>query len=501
MQGQKRWLIIGGVIFVFGLCFVCALLGGTAALLSGTTEETAPAPTAPSPTASSQEFMNATPGPQATTTEPARPPSPGSTQALLLISENGLWKVTTQEATPLASLPVYKDLLRLARFKRPYLLSPSGRDVALVTTEGQGLSLALVRLPSGETRTVATLATSEHMDNSIMRVAAVVELPNLAWHPQGHLLAFVALTGDGSTSGLYVYDVETAQVTTVEEGQGFVALPRWSPDGEYLVYAHLTWPAMGGREPNPDEAQIARFLVWNPATGERATVDMEGTAIGPDQVLGWMDARRLVFAQGGTSCMGPLVALQVPDGPTQTVDTSTFVSAFALEGAVFLTSTRDCSLGEGTFLWKPGGQPQRLASGRTWDWIPLPSGKGVLTYGIPSGDGVLMGDGQVVLTPDAQAERFFLADVSPRGYQAWYDAGAKEVVIRTPEAERKTYPELPESMTLPARGALEFLGWDMDDPVLYMVTREGDVVVATGPVFPDQTLGNIGRFIAGFWVP
>lgn len=496
MQGRKRWLLIGGVILFFGLCFVCVLLGGATALLLGQGEDMAQ----PSPVSTVSQ------PPVSTTPQPATPPSSTKSASqgttLLLLSETGVWRVGPDEMTQVAAIPIYETFLRLERFQRPFILSPTGKHLALMIMDAGGMDLTLVDWSSGTAQKVQRLAEAQHL-NEMMYVDAMASLPNLAWHPQGHLLAFVALTGDGSTSGLYVYDVTTQQVTPVDETSGFAALPRWSPDGQYLFYTSLSWAGSGGRAPNPDEATMTQLFVWNAATGERASFRLPGEdAFRPRQFLGWMDVSGLLFYQRTDGCGGPLLSISVPGGQAQPVGQFTFTSIFSLDDAFFLTSTQDCSLGTGTFLWKPGGQPQPLANGRTWDWIPLASGKGVLTYGVPSGDGILTVEGRVIPAPDATPERFFRADISSQGYQAWYDAGTKEIVIVIPEAERKAYPQLSESTALPARGSLKFLGWGVDDTAnLYMVTDKGDVIVAMGPIFPDQTLGNIGRFIAGFWAP
>ncbi len=495
MERRKRWLLLGGLVLFVGLCVVCLVFGGaTVWWLSRTA--TGPEPATPAPEAASGGPAPTTPSPTAMppqpTAAPTRPSGSGPAALLLLVSKQGVWKATAQGLTQVAAVSP----------EGARALSPTGEYLALMTRTAEGVDLVLVHTASGQVLPVRSLATSQHMNN-LLYVAALTELPNLAWHPQGRRLAFVALMGDGTTSGLYVYDVAAQQVTPVDEGTGFVALPRWSPDGRYLFYARLTWPAMGGREPGPHETEMARFLLWDATTGERVTLNPVGEALPrPGNFLGWMDASRLLFYERGEGCRGPVVALGVPGGEAQEVGPFTFTSMAVLGEAFFVTSTQDCSLGTGTFLWKPGTNPQRLVNGRTWSWIRLPAGKGVLTYGVPSGDAILTVDGRVLPAPDATPERFALADVSSRGYQAWYDAGTGAVLIVIPEAERQAYPALPESVTLPARGALKFLGWGMNDPShLYMVTRDGEVVLAVGPVFSDRVLGNIGRFITGFWVP
>ncbi len=499
---RKRWLLLGGLVLFIGLCLVCLVFGGAMAWLLSQAEVATQAPPATAPVADSDQGQPAplTPNPTAVppqpTEAPAQPASAGADAFLLLLSEQGVWKVAAQGLTQVAAVPVYESY-------EPFTLSPSGQYLALISKAAGGIDLVLVHLPSGQVQKVQSVATSQHMNN-LMYVAALIELANLTWHPQGRLLAFVALTGDGSTSGLYVYDLETQQVTPVDEGSGFVALPSWSPDGRYLFYASLTWPAMqGGREPGPYETELTRLLVWDATTGERITLNPVGKApLRPASFLGWMDAAHLLFSDRGDRCLGPVLSVNVPGGQAQGVSSFTFTSLVALDNTFFVTSTQDCSLGAGTFLWKPGSNPQPLVNGRTWAWIRLPSDKGVLTYGVSSGDAILTVDGRVIPAPDTKPERFYLADVSSQGYQAWYDAGAKEILILIPEAERQAYPELSESITLPARGSLDFLGWGIGDPAnLYMVTEKGDVIVAMGPIFPDQTLGNIGRFITGLWVP
>ncbi len=493
----KRWWLLGGGLLVIGLCVLCAM-GGFAGWLwaSGTRTTTVPSPTRvePGPT-----LPSVPPSPSSGT--PPRPsPSPTTVPrgTLLLASERGLWKATAQGLVSIASLPVHRDLLREVSFKRPHLVSPSGEYVALLTLEEEDVALVLVHPSSGGTQTVARVAEARHLAHP-RDLDAVVSLGNLAWHPQEDVLAFVALSGEGA-SGLYLYDLQAQRVETVDASSGFVLLPQWSPDGRRLAYVQARWPTpAGGRELNAEEGEITQVLVWDRVTGERRMLSLPAEPpLRLFHVLGWGDATTLLFNTPMTSgCSGAMLGLNVETGALRTFDELVFSSVYRLGDAFFLSSTEECGLGAGIFLWRPGETPRYLVAGRAWGWIPLPMGQGVLVYNVSSSEVVATREGEVFPAPDRTRD-FGLADVSPQGHQAWYDfsdADSRRVwVLRGGRDD-------PSPVLLPVE-PLAFLGWEVAvGDTLYLVTETGQVLVASEPGFVPAVLGDVGKFLAGLGMP
>ncbi|HIQ01252.1 MAG TPA: hypothetical protein EYH30_03835 [Anaerolineales bacterium] len=140
--------------------------------------------------------------------------------------------------------------------------SPTGDELLLVAAPAGGES-GVYRLPTdgGEmtevlTRTnaadwspdgeaVAAAAYSTHTlyivrgDERMEEVAQVTGNPEeVVWSPDGAHIALATAYGRDQdfAQALFVVDVETGEMTTVVEGEGWLIWPNWSPDGQQLLF-------------------------------------------------------------------------------------------------------------------------------------------------------------------------------------------------------------------------------------------------------------------------
>ena len=85
--------------------------------------------------------------------------------------------------------------------------------------------------------------------------------PELAWSPDGRYLAAVdpgEVDASGEPMALWVFDLETDE----EIFLGYSTSPRWSPDGQYLIF--MAWPEIGSTDPN--QIVFVQAGVWDPVS-------------------------------------------------------------------------------------------------------------------------------------------------------------------------------------------------------------------------------------------
>lgn len=113
------------------------------------------------------------------------------------------------------------------------------------------VSIRLVRLPSKESvRTIRLL--SEELVTQIeesedwnpvlapdVYQAVLTDRPTMSWSPDGRYLAFIAAI-DGPSADLYVYDIQTDQVSRLTDGPNQAVFMEWSPDGRWIVHMEAT---------------------------------------------------------------------------------------------------------------------------------------------------------------------------------------------------------------------------------------------------------------------
>jgi WD40 repeat protein len=125
----------------------------------------------------------------------------------------------------------------------------SGGHAAFVTAGKAAysdLQLHIIDLPSGKIRTITSLTSAATAvdptiqgfpGNPNLEIArAILDVPSLAWSPDGAKLAFIGAM-DGPSADLYVYSLADGSIMhfTDNPSQGY--RPTWSPDGKIVVHA------------------------------------------------------------------------------------------------------------------------------------------------------------------------------------------------------------------------------------------------------------------------
>jgi hypothetical protein len=118
----------------------------------------------------------------------------------------------------------------------PETWSPDGREFAFIRwnrgTASDRIDVAVARVATGETRTVASLDVDGEAYSSWYNLGVTA-----TWSPDGDRIAFAAAV-DGPRSEIFVVELQAAsvsQLTSSEAGESAVH-PEWSPDGRHLAF-------------------------------------------------------------------------------------------------------------------------------------------------------------------------------------------------------------------------------------------------------------------------
>jgi hypothetical protein len=343
-------------------------------------EETPPPPSdVPTSDATSQPITR----PTAEATGEESPATPEGLTAVgpwwLISTEHGHWGLNVDGSglTKLAEDGFYGPRGMLP------VIAPSGGLVAYISARDlnsmHGFTLHLLRLPSGDGRSITEL--SARYDDLVMQpgepefeaVRAIVDLPSVAWSPSADRLAFMGVI-EGPTSDLYLYEMQDGSITQLTDGPSQGIRPSWSLDGLQIVHQGVTTLGTG--------AGYGMAGIWSAAA--------DGTSIqslypipavsGDEEVLGWIGPTTFVVQSWNAGC-GPnnLRTYDLESGAVEMLWTGAFdqVALDEASGSV-LMAVRDygdfCEPqgGEGTYLIKPGVAPELISVARAdWmSWVP-----------------------------------------------------------------------------------------------------------------------------------
>lgn len=168
-----------------------------------------------------------------------------SDQWALYTNDDGLWISNPDGSalTNLFSVPVE------AVHNLYNVVSPDGRLLAFLTAVDQfyDLTLHVIELPFGEevlnlplTSTQTEPDADAIQGDPKLEITSAISLPqNPAWSPDGFSVAFMGAQ-DGPTSDLYVYSLESGEITRLTDGISQGIKPIWSPDGGYIVHSGVS---------------------------------------------------------------------------------------------------------------------------------------------------------------------------------------------------------------------------------------------------------------------
>jgi hypothetical protein len=306
----------------------------------------------------------------------------GSGPWLLIEAGDGLWAVNPDGS----GLTLITEEVPTTRLEIAKAVSPEGGHFAYITSDGptelSNLTLKYFTLPMGTVETIARL-TSEQTepdpdampgDPAFEVARAIAELHNLAWSPDGELLAFMGAM-NGPSSDLYVYSIVSGEITQLTDGPSQGIRPMWSPDGEYIVHAGVSslgtgagYGMQGIWAAKPDGSDV---LDLYPIPGDS----------GDEIFLGWVSPNQFLVYTWSVVCgTKNLCTYDLISGKTEVLWEDFFSSAALspVTGHVLLSVdewTADCNpdKSEGMFLLNPGGAVPLKVLGfgnSRFDWYP-----------------------------------------------------------------------------------------------------------------------------------
>jgi Tol biopolymer transport system component len=481
--------------FIFGCVSSCRVNSTTASMVTNSTPtiEVVPQPavSSPSPTHISPTDTSVPPTP----TDTPVPPAPTQTLAptslnatgpyVMFEARNGIWISNPDGGFP--TQLIKNDIWSILDLHRH--VSPTGDRMAMVISNDAGLDLQIIKIPSGETQTIAHLIDSPPAGNydptsaNSFATYAIRDYESVAWQPgDGRLLAFIGAI-NGPTADLYLYDTQTGEITQLTDGPSQAVLPVWSPDGKYILHFGVSWvPPFGGAIIGAN--RFDGVWVVQASDGKVITLPKnEGTV---PHFVGWQDDSHYITYDDDECSANNLRSVDVVSGKTTPIMNTGFyyyIDRSPENGALLLSSASGCanSLGEGIFLLTSGQTvPTKINDKRAWeiDWMP----ESKLFNAYP--EGLYSSDGQTFYEPPAY-DKSYKPAVSKDGFQAWevIENQKGRVVVRVPNGDWQII----------LNGSVSELIWDpVDAKTLLIALNDGSIYSAAYPDFSPRLMGNLG---------
>jgi hypothetical protein len=438
--------------------------------------------------------------PSPTLVLPVASPAPTSLNAsgpfVIFTGEGGTWITNPDGSFPtrLSEYGIQGDLRRT--------ISPRGDRMAIVVRNDAGLDLLIVHIPGGETETIAHLIsmtpaeeTANVTSDKAFALYAIRDDDSVAWQPgEGRLLAFTGAI-NGPTADLYVYDTQTREITQLTSGPSQAVLPDWSPEGEYILHAGVSWvPPFGGAIAGANKLNG----VWSVRVSDGEVLTMP-TPVGVSlNLVGWLDDSHYITYDSSDTCFSQnLRSVDVASGETEPIMDHSFYYAIAQSpenGALLFSSTSGCSnsLGEGVYLLFPGQTtPTRLLDQQAYEIYWMAESNVFDAYP----EALLSPDGQARYDPPVYDKSYEPA-LSKNGYQAWE-------VIENQRGRVEVKVTGGEWQTIMDDISVSQLIWDpLEGQTLLIALDDGSLYAASYPDFSARWMGNLGGSVAqAVWTP
>jgi hypothetical protein len=479
------------VIFVLASCGTNAPAATSTHLPQNTPQATA----MPTATATTAPIPTNTP-------QPTDTPAPTSLNAtgpyIVFMGRTGIW-IANPDGSFLTR--VFENGANLNWFAYPDLrnaISPTGDRMALVVENDKGLDLVVVKIPGGDTETIAHLISITRDDlinyptsEKAFATYAIRDYADVAWQPgAGRLLAFTGAI-NGPTSDLYLYDTQTGETKQLTSGLSQSISPTWSPDGQYILNYGVSFVPPFGEMIGPNRLDG----VWavRVSDGKLITLPIpKGDII---HLFAWQDNSHYITYDNGNECFSTnLRSVDVTSGETKSIMDYSFYNYIAQSpenGALLFASLPGCasSLGGGTFLLVPGQTTPKWLDKSTTGVYWLPESRVFYVYT----EALFSSDGKTRYDSPASGHSFLPA-VSKEGYQAW------EVII-TSKALRVEVKVPGEDWQTILEDAASQLIWDPLEGRTLLIASQGSLFAASYPDFTLRNMGPMSEIDQAIWLP
>jgi hypothetical protein len=236
--------------------------------------------------------------------------------------------------------------------------SPYGGFLAFLSGTGRDVELKVIKLPEFSSVAEIELFPQEE-ETDVEALRAILEQPSFSFSPDGKQIAFMGGI-DGPTSDLYLYDLDSQEITRLTDGPSQAYQPVWSLDGRYIVHTGVSTFGTG--------AGMNMTGVWAVRTEDMEVLDLYNpSGSGSERIIGWVNNQTFVVYSWDAVCGSKEVrAFNIETNEVTDLWGESF-RAIAFDpsgsGAVLTSNDGICEPAGGTGMYHvpaDGGQPQRF---------------------------------------------------------------------------------------------------------------------------------------------